>query len=153
MNELKLRTDLLKNEGKIEKVIDSYHCEALDGVAKQQRFQVCYEATDLDTEILLRGSVTGSITLNCGRCVEDFELLFTGVDFTQSYEATIPEIDVEDEIRHAILLHVPMHPICADGCKGLCPHCGINRNTTACGCHQDHLSDPRWDKLKDIYKK
>jgi uncharacterized protein len=152
MNELKIRTDLLKNEGFIEKIIDPYCCAALDGLAKQQQLKAHYEATDLDNELLLRGTVTGTVTFNCGRCLEDF-VHPVDIAFTQSFEAKIPEIDVEEELSEAVVLSIPLHPVCADACKGLCPHCGVNRNTTTCACDENHRTDPRWDKLKDILKK
>ncbi|HKC73532.1 MAG TPA: YceD family protein [Chloroflexota bacterium] len=29
---------------------------------------------------------------------------------------------------------MPTQPLCQADCAGLCPTCGTNRNTTACGC-------------------
>ncbi|MBS6941064.1 MAG: DUF177 domain-containing protein, partial [Slackia piriformis] len=34
----------------------------------------------------------------------------------------------------AILVDVPLVPLCADDCKGICPRCGKNLNEGACAC-------------------
>ena len=34
----------------------------------------------------------------------------------------------------AILVDVPLVPLCADDCKGICPQCGKNLNEGACAC-------------------
>ncbi|MDL2235220.1 DUF177 domain-containing protein [Christensenellaceae bacterium OttesenSCG-928-L17] len=33
-----------------------------------------------------------------------------------------------------IFLHMPIRSLCRENCKGLCPVCGCNRNTTQCTC-------------------
>jgi len=45
-------------------------------------------------------------------------------------------------------LALPMKPLCREGCRGLCPVCGGNRNITACACETPAL-DSRWAALKD----
>ena len=37
----------------------------------------------------------------------------------------------------ALLLEVPLVPLCDDDCKGLCPQCGANLNEGPCGCSRD----------------
>lgn len=63
-----------------------------------------------------------------------------------------PTLDFDDLLREQVLLSVPMHPLCNPDCRGLCPQCGQNLNTAACGCEQDIL-DPRFSVLKDYFKK
>ena len=58
-------------------------------------------------------------------------------------------IDFTDLTRDAVLLELPLAPLCADDCAGLCPTCGVNRNETACDCAADEL-DPRWAALSDL---
>lgn len=43
---------------------------------------------------------------------------------------------LDEMIRQEILLHSPAIPICSESCKGLCDHCGINRNQASCDCIQ-----------------
>lgn len=54
--------------------------------------------------------------------------------------------NLEPMIRESIMLEIPVAPLCKDDCKGLCPECGVDRNTTDCDCEPD-LSDPRWAAL------
>jgi len=44
---------------------------------------------------------------------------------------------------------LPLVPLCAPSCQGLCPRCGVNRNETECGC-AEAPADPRWDALRDL---
>lgn len=43
-------------------------------------------------------------------------------------------IDLEPLIVSALLLDVPLVPLCGDDCKGLCPVCGANLNHESCDC-------------------
>lgn len=55
------------------------------------------------------------------------------------------DIDLEPLVRDAIVLELPMAPLCRDDCAGLCPQCGANRNDGTCGCVAPR--DPRWANL------
>ena len=47
------------------------------------------------------------------------------------------------------LLALPMKPLCDPACKGLCPQCGVNRNTATCSCGTD-AADPRMAPLRGL---
>lgn len=49
-------------------------------------------------------------------------------------------------VRDALLLELPLAPLCKQDCKGLCPQCGGDRNLEGCGCRVEAL-DPRWAAL------
>jgi uncharacterized protein len=55
------------------------------------------------------------------------------------------ELDLEPLARDAVLLDLPLAPLCSDDCLGLCPQCGANWNAGVCGCPP--VSDPRWSAL------
>src|SRR5260370_41815007 len=59
---------------------------------------------------------------------------------------------LEDVLKERVLLALPVKQVCSAGCKGLCPHCGRNRNMESCNCAAT-MSDPRWGALEDIRKK
>ena len=42
------------------------------------------------------------------------------------------ELDLSDEVRDELVLAVPFNPLCDEGCSGLCPLCGSNRNLVPC---------------------
>src|ERR1043165_4272431 len=57
-------------------------------------------------------------------------------------------IDLEPLLREQFVLAVPYAPLCAETCKGLCPQCGIDRNTASCTCEPP--IDPRLAALKGL---
>ena len=54
-------------------------------------------------------------------------------------------LDLAPLVRDALVLELPMAPLCRDDCAGLCPQCGANRNEGQCGCVAPR--DPRWANL------
>jgi uncharacterized protein len=59
------------------------------------------------------------------------------------------ELDLGELAAEQVLLALPMRHICDEGCSGLCPQCGANRNREgACSCEPE--IDPRWQPLADI---
>jgi uncharacterized protein len=58
-------------------------------------------------------------------------------------------IDLDELVREELLLAVPTHLLCQENCKGVCPTCGVDRNTTDCVCGGDDV-DPRWAGLKEL---
>ena len=62
-----------------------------------------------------------------------------------SYEHHV--IDLLQIIHDEIFLELPASPICTEGCAGLCPFCGRNRNLEApCSCAVE-TEDSRWQAL------
>jgi uncharacterized protein len=43
-------------------------------------------------------------------------------------------LTIDDEIREAVILGLPMKPLCKESCAGLCPRCGEDRNEGPCRC-------------------
>ena len=62
------------------------------------------------------------------------------------------EIDLEQLMREQFYLALPMKPLCADDCKGLCAICGTNRNRGSCEC-TEAWDDPRLAALKELRSK
>jgi uncharacterized protein len=58
-------------------------------------------------------------------------------------------IDLEPMVRDALLLELPLAPLCRDDCAGLCPTCGANRNDEPCDCAEAE-PDPRWAALRSL---
>ena len=46
-------------------------------------------------------------------------------------------LDLNELLREQFYLALPMKPLCREGCLGLCPQCGADRNTTPCDCQPD----------------
>ena len=58
-------------------------------------------------------------------------------------------IDLEPVAREAVLLELPIAPLCREDCRGLCPTCGADRNEVDCDC-DDVPADPRWGGLEGL---
>lgn len=122
------------------------------------------------TGIQVQGQISSDVQLHCSRCTELFALPVQeafevryrdvlGGSADGERELGSGELDVSfldgDEIsvaglvRENVLLALPVQPLCTDGCRGLCPSCGINLNKETCSCYSTGL-DPRWRKLKSL---
>jgi len=58
-------------------------------------------------------------------------------------------LDLDRLIQTEAMLGLPMKPLCREGCRGLCPVCGGNRNVTPCDC-EARRPDPRLAVLKSL---
>ena len=119
------------------------------------------------------GRVTTRLQLECGRCLEPFEIPVDSA-FELRYiphvepsadgeEREVAEDDLttafykEDSIDLGELMHeqfvlaLPMKPLCREACKGLCVHCGTNFNKETCDC-APAWTDPRLAVLKGLTK-
>lgn len=57
-------------------------------------------------------------------------------------------VDLEPLFREQFVLAIPYAPLCREDCKGLCPQCGIDRNSATCSCEPP--IDPRLAGLKGL---
>ena len=57
-------------------------------------------------------------------------------------------VDLAPLAHDAILLDLPLAPLCRSDCQGLCPFCGIDRNEATCECQAP--LDPRWATLDGL---
>lgn len=75
-----------------------------------------------------------------------------GEDFDDDFDSVYVEdrvLDVALWARDSIAEAVPATILHAEGCAGLCPICGADRNEVACDCAED-TTDPRWDALRAV---
>ena len=56
------------------------------------------------------------------------------------------QLDLRPVVRELVLLDAPSTPLCRPDCAGLCPTCGVDRNSQACQCEPPPV-DPRWSAL------
>lgn len=115
----------------------------------------------VDGGIVAAGTVRAPWRGECRRCLRpvDGEL---AVDVRELYrprrpgegpdedEETYPLghelLDLRPLARDAVVLGLPLAPLCRPDCAGLCPGCGADLNYGACGCPKAP-ADPRWAAL------
>ena len=150
MEQLKVKTGHLEEFGEIKITVDSYVCKEIFESVKEQKLGITFLIKKFKDIMLLDGNITGCLTMDCCRCLESFNYPLN-LGFNKDYPATAEEVDVEDEVRQALILNVPDKPLCKNECSGLCAHCGKNLNLEKCSCKTQSV-DPRWEKLKDRLK-
>ena len=121
-------------------------------------------------EVFVDGRVDAQVRVECDRCLQpvempvnaDFALEYiSGSEYEESQAVELTEaemsvsvfdgqaIDVDEIVKEQIVLAVPTRMLCREDCKGICPECGMDRNTGDCGCGKNEI-DPRWAALKKL---
>lgn len=116
-------------------------------------------------DVLARGSVRGSVELECRRCLDPVTvevdqhvaLLYrSGVDAKEAEEQEVyalpeqgVELDLWEALREQWFLSVPRYVECDEDCSGLCPRCGVNLNRESCDCDLSETDD-RWAPLLEM---
>ncbi|HMH39306.1 MAG TPA: YceD family protein [Streptosporangiaceae bacterium] len=59
-------------------------------------------------------------------------------------------LDLEPAFRDAVVLALPMSPLCREDCPGLCAECGARLADTGPDHRHDAAVDPRWAALKQL---
>ncbi|NQU66028.1 MAG: DUF177 domain-containing protein [SAR324 cluster bacterium] len=52
------------------------------------------------------------------------------------------EIILAEYFEDQLLLDLPFSIKCSEECKGICPKCGVNRNTESCQCTEEFGNNP-----------
>ncbi|QYN40647.1 DUF177 domain-containing protein [Pseudonocardia sp. DSM 110487] len=113
--------------------------------------------------VYVSGTVHASLSGECARCLDplsdeiDVELseLFAYPDSITdetTEEDELPRVvdemvDVEQIVRDAVVLALPLAPLCRVDCPGLCPECG-EKWADLTPDHGHETLDPRWAALK-----
>lgn len=120
--------------------------------------------------LLVAGLVHGVAEISCARCLDTFTLPLDGTieGYYLLKQGAEEELDLDDDefeilaadkvidleplIEAAILLEIPLMPLCSEDCKGLCYVCGQNQNENDCSCakDEDSVRDNPFSVLKNI---
>lgn len=123
-------------------------------------------STTATGQVVARGRVVGESRHECRRCLDkvaepldlDLVLVWSAPEDLDEdgedpdlrvLDPSTNELDLAPAIREEALLAMPRFVLCKEDCRGLCPQCGINRNTDTCDCTLEE-SDPRWDALRSL---
>jgi uncharacterized protein len=110
--------------------------------------------------VLVSGTISTELAAECGRCLEpvrsalvvDVQELFAYAPDPDDEE--IPTVagefvDFTGVARDAVVLALPVNPLCAEDCSGLCPGCG-SRLADLPADHDHDVTDPRWSALRAL---
>ena len=101
--------------------------------------------------ICVTADITSVLSVECRRCVEPFEIhAATTLNLFFSFGDEPPDedeagaryydgetLDISEDARQALLLEIPMWPLCSETCEGLCPQCGTELNAGSCSCEAE----------------
>jgi uncharacterized protein len=62
------------------------------------------------------------------------------------YRVVDEHVDLEPAVVDAVVLGLPLQPLCSEDCPGLCAECGV-RLAIAGSEHRHEILDPRWAGL------
>lgn len=137
LSDLKVSTSWIKPPGVVEVdvLLEAVHSDVLVSGTIQTQWQgICRRCL---------GDATGIITCYVRELFEPNSNLET------TYLLQSDRLDLEPLARDAILLELPVAPLCIEDCLGLCLHCGINHNEDNCDCNVGD-TDPRWAALESL---
>ena len=94
----------------------------------------------------VEGKAEAFINTSCARCTKPFveriafsfsERFVKGEDEAaddENYPYSGDELLLDKAVLDNLFLEIPIASVCRADCKGLCPVCGVDRNTTTCDC-------------------
>ena len=111
--------------------------------------------------VLVSGTAQVALSGECARCLEplteslevDVQQLFVypghenEADDDEIGRLVDDYIDLEPLLRDAVVLALPLAPVCRDDCPGLCPDCGARLAEVGPDHGHDEV-DPRWAALR-----
>jgi uncharacterized protein len=138
----------------------------------EEPFRITLSAYRVGEDLILDGELRGTLPLECGRCLaryrqavrESFRIVLEpagmrvpadpegaqalarwGMCLSEELEAGWyqgNEIDLSGFIHEIVCLAIPVQPLCREDCAGLCPRCGVDRNSGSCDCPKTSVDSP-----------
>ncbi len=150
--------ELLRQPGAVREL--DVHVEAAPLEAGHERLRgdihVELRLTARHDGIDVHGTVSAPWATECRRCLQPVQGIAVGdVDELYQVELLDPDayeihdgqLDVAPLVRETLLLELDLERVCRDDCAGLCPVCGLDRNTASCSC-DTAVGDERWAALE-----
>jgi uncharacterized protein len=141
---------------------DSLRVE-LAGVPAGAEMDVNIRLEAVHEGVLATGTASAPVVGECARCLEpvtseveaNFQELYR---YEPSPEEDDDEedvllldgdlLDLEPVLRDAVVLALPLSPLCSDDCTGLCPECGVRLADAEPGHQHDDAVLPEWEALR-----
>jgi uncharacterized protein len=115
--------------------------------------------------VLVTGSAVAPLSGECARCLDPVSSTME-VSFQELYLYHSGSDDSEDDgeerfldgdmlnlepaFRDAVVLAMPLSPLCREDCAGLCPECGLRLAEAGPDHRHGDDADPRWAALRRL---
>ena len=159
--------ELIGRPGASEKIEVSWPAPAelsvpLLKVEPNSAMQVDIRLDSVHEGVLASGTVEGTLTGQCARCLDPITETIT-IDiqelFQHEFDPMLEDdeqhmvehglINVEPVMRNALVTSLPFQPHCSPDCEGLCDQCGIRLEDAGPDHYHEQL-DPRWAALSEF---
>lgn len=131
-------------------------------VEQNSAMQVDIRLDSVHEGVLASGTVEGTLTGQCARCLDPITETIT-IDiqelFQHEFDPMLEDdeqhmvehglINVEPVMRNALVTSLPFQPQCSPDCEGLCDQCGIRLEDAGPDHYHEQL-DPRWAALTEF---
>lgn len=114
--------------------------------------------------VLVSGTARVPLSGECARCLDELSSELE-VDLQELYVYLESETASEDEprldgellnleqaLRDAVVLTLPLSPLCREDCPGLCAQCGVRLADAEPDHHHGESIDPRWQALQGLFE-
>lgn len=146
---------------------------AMTGVPEGSPIELEFRLEAVMEGVLVTGTAEAAIEAECSRCLDpisdtveaEFQELFRyGADDDliggdpltdeeaeqEDYHLQDDLIDLEPVVRDAVVLALPLSPLCREDCPGLCPECGVKLSEAGPDHGHGEPIDPRWQALQEL---
>ncbi|WP_199565413.1 YceD family protein [Spongiactinospora rosea] len=134
----------------------------LIGVPKDADVELDIRLEAVMEGVLVTGTASVPLSGECARCLDplssEIEVGFQELFFYTAEDAGEEDslldgdlLDLEPTFRDAVVLALPLSPVCREGCPGLCTECGVKLAEAGSG-HRHEQVDARWAALRDLVK-
>jgi uncharacterized protein len=113
--------------------------------------------------VLVTATAHAPVTGECARCLESvrqqvdvrLQELFAysaedGPDAADGYALHGDLLDLEPALHDALVLALPLAPLCREDCPGLCVECGVPLAQAGPDHGHGPAPDPRWARLQQV---
>lgn len=132
------------------------------GVPEGSEIELDARLESVQEGVLVTASVRATVAGECSRCLDPIdhevdldvqELFFYEPPRGEEEDEDAPTLDgdlldLEPAVRDAVVLGLPVAPLCRDDCPGLCSECGAHLADDP--EHRHETSDPRWSALQEL---
>jgi uncharacterized protein len=164
VRELGRRAGTMRTEHRSVVASDHVGLEGVLSVPPGSPIELDIRLESVSEGVFVSGTASAALCGQCARCLDpltdeitvQFGELFAYPDSvtdqtTESDELSrvVDElVDIEEMVRDAIVLALPLAPLCREDCPGLCPDCGAKRADLGPD-HRHDTMDPRWAALRE----
>jgi uncharacterized protein len=130
------------------------------GVPKDADVELSIRLESVMEGVLVTGTARAPLHGECARCLDplisDIEVGFQELFFYSDVDAGEDDLildgellDLEPTFRDAVVLALPLSPVCRDDCPGLCAECGVKLADAGPDHRHDNV-DARWAALQGL---